>query len=80
MKPRYAIHVCKNGTVDWVGEIAGTQGNLLLVEVIDAVCACCGLWSLSGEVKIEPTSEWRFFVDKGVALSTAHELNRAVGS
>lgn len=75
---KFAIHVCRDGSVDWVGEILERSCDYISCEIIDAVMANCGVWSLSGEVKIEPANEWRLFTDKSSALSAALRVNQCL--
>lgn len=74
-KIKYAIHVCENGTVDWVGDIVERSAEVISCEVIDAVMAFAGQWCLSGEIRTEPASEWRLFTDRAAALTTCHRMN-----
>jgi hypothetical protein len=74
-KIKYAIHVCENGTVDWVGEIVEMSAESISCEVIDAVFGFFGKWYLSGEIRTEPATEWRLFTDRAAALKMCHRIN-----
>lgn len=74
-KIKHAIHICEDGTVDWVGDIVEKTTDFISCEVIDGVMAFSGIWCLSGEIRTEPASEWRLFTERAAALTACHRIN-----